>query len=451
MAGAACRKGRQMHLALHLHPTGHHVAAWLHPRSQVDAAFNPGHYLDLARTAERGLFDLIFLADALSIRHGDLKAQGRWPQYMAYFEPLTLLSAMSAVTDHVGLVATAATTYSEPFNVARYFGSLDHLSCGRAGWNVVTGAIPATSQNFGRDEVMAHDDRYERANEFVEVVRGLWDSWDDDAFAFDRATARYLLPEKMHWLNHKGDHFSVRGPLNMGRPPQGHPVLFQAGTSEAGQDAAARFAEVVFVQQKSPDRCRAIRQEICDRLPKYGRTPDNFRLMPGLSVIVAETEAQARKQYEFLQSRIHPEVGLAILSAEIGDVNLVDLPLDEPFPLDAIPEVDQGKRSALTLLRAIIEAEQPTVRQLYERYSGARGSHQIVGTAEQVADEMEAWFRSEAADGFMIQPAVLPGGLEDFVALVVPELQRRGLFREGYRGHTLRENLGLPRPASRYA
>ncbi len=447
----SARSKRQMHLALHLHPTGHHVAAWLHPRSQVDAAFNPAHYLELARTAEKGRFDLIFLADALSIRHGDLRTKGRWPQYMAHFEPLTLLSAMSAATERVGLVATAATSYSEPFNLARHFGSLDHLSRGRAGWNIVTGAVPTSSLNFSRSETLAHDERYERADEFVQVVLGLWDSWDDDAFTFDRKNSRYLIPEKMHWLNHKGKWFDVAGPLNMGRPPQGHPVLFQAGTSEAGMEFAARFAEVVFVQQKSRERCQLIRQDIRGRSLKHGRTSEDLLLMPGLSVIVGKTESEAKEQYDFLQSKIHPDVGLAILSAELGYADLGDLALDEPFPLAAIPEVDEGKRSSFALLRSIVENERPTVRDLYGRYSGARGSYQIVGTAQQIADEMEYWFKTEAADGFIIQPAVLPGGLDDFVDLVIPELQRRGIFRLNYEGPTLRHHLGLRRPASRYA
>lgn len=442
---------RRMSLAVHFHPTGHHVAAWLHPRSQIDAGSNAAHYLDLARLAERGKFDLIFLADSLAIRPGDVRARGRWPQYMAYFEPLTLLSAMSAVTSRVGLVATASTSYSEPYNLARYFGSLDHLSGGRAGWNVVTTGNAASSRNFGRDEHYAHDERYDRAGEFVDVVRGLWDSWDDDAFVMDRATARYLIPEKMHRLDHRGPVFSVEGPLNMRRPPQGHPVLFQAGTSETGKETAARLADVVFVQQQSMERCREIRADIRARMPKYGRSPDQFRLMPGMAVIVGRTEEEARAQYDELQASIHPDVGLAILSAELGYRELPDLPLDEPFPLEVIPGVDQGARTTVRNLREIVERERPTVRQLYERFSSARGSYPLIGTPQSIADTLQHWLESEAADGFIIQPAILPGGLEDFVTLVVPELQRRGLYRHDYEGQTLRDHLGLARPPSRYA
>lgn len=441
---------RQLSLAVHFHPTGHHVAAWLDPRSQIDAGSNAAHYLELARTAERGKFDLIFLADSLAIRQGDLKAQGRWPQYMAYFEPLTLLSAMSAVTSHVGLVATASTSYTEPFNLARYFGSLDHLSGGRAGWNIVTTGNAASSRNFGRAEHFAHDERYDRAGEFVEIVRGLWDSWDDDAFVMDRASGRYLLPEKMHWLNHRGDVFSVTGPLNMRRPPQGHPVLFQAGTSEAGRETAARVADGVFVQQQSPELCREIRRDIRARMPKYGRSPEDLLVMPGMAVIVGRTETEARAQFDALQSRIHPDVGMAILSAELGNMELPDLDLDRPFPLELIPSLDQGARTTVQNFRTIVERENPTVRELYQRFSGARGSYQLVGDPRQIADVLEDWFRSEAADGFIIQPAILPGGLDDFVALVVPELQRRGIYRTEYAGRMLRDHLGLARPPSRY-
>jgi FMN-dependent oxidoreductase (nitrilotriacetate monooxygenase family) len=257
------RARTKMSLAVQFHPTGHHVAACLDPKSQLDAGNNAAHYLDLARTAERGKFDLIFLADLLAIRRNSPEARARWPQYMAYFEPLTLLSAMSAVTDRIGLVSTASASYTEPFNLARYFASLDHLSSGRAGWNVVTSTL--ANQNFGHRGANAslnHDELYNRANEFVDVVRGLWDSWDDDAFIRDRTSGRYLDPNKMHTLNHRGAYYSVEGPLHLQRPPQGHPVLFQAGTSDTGMETAARVADVVFVQEKSLEKCRAIRQEI---------------------------------------------------------------------------------------------------------------------------------------------------------------------------------------------
>lgn len=439
-----------MSLALHIHPTGHHVAAWRHPRSQIDAGSNAAHYLDLARMAERGKFDLIFLADSLAIRPGDLKARGRWPQYMAYFEPLTLLSAMSAVTSRIGLVATASTSYTEPFNLARHFGSLDHLSGGRAGWNVVTTGNAASSRNFGRDEHYAHGERYDRAGEFVDVVRGLWDSWDDDAFIMDRETGLYFKPSKMHRLDHRGPNFSVEGPLNMRRPPQGHPVLFQAGTSETGKDTAARIADVVFVQQPSRDVCQAIRTDIRERMPKFGRSPDALRLMPGMAVVVGGTEAEAQARLDELQAMIHPDVGMAILSAEMGYMDLPDLDPAKPFPLSLFPTGELGLRTTVRTLRAVVERENPTVRELWQRYSNARGSHPLIGAPEQIADRLQEWFTTEAADGFIIQPAVLPGGLDDFVTTVVPELQRRGIYRQDYSGPMLRDHLGLARPAGRH-
>jgi alkanesulfonate monooxygenase len=439
-----------MSLAAHFHPTGHHVAAWLHPRSQVDAGSNPAHYLEMAKTAERGKFDLIFLADSLAIRESDLRAQGRWPQYAAYFEPLTLLSAMSAVTSRVGLVSTASTSYTEPFNLARLFGSLDHLSGGRAGWNVVTTGNAASSRNFGRDDHFEHDERYERANEFVDVVRGLWDSWDDDAFVMDRNDGRYFLPERMHRLEHKGQFFSVRGPLNMRRPPQGHPVLFQAGTSDVGRDTAARIADVVFVQEQSRERCQDISADIKQRMVKFGRSPNDLLLMPGMAVVVGRTEQEARDQHELLQSKIHPDVGLALIAAELGNTDFGKVDPDKPFPLERLPAT--GGRTTIRNIKDVIESnKEMTVRQLWERFSGARGSFQLVGTPDRIADELELWFESKAADGFIIQPSYLPGGLEDFVDLVVPELQRRGIYRRDYGGPMLRDHLGLKRPPGRYA
>lgn len=443
-------KGRMMRLGAHYHPTGHHVASWLHPKAQIDAGANAAHYLEMARTAERGRFDLVFLADSSATRGGDLEALSRWPQYMAYFEPLTLLSAMSAVTEHVGLVATASTSFNEPYNIARLFGSLDHLSHGRAGWNVVTSSNQTASLNFSREQHYSHAERYERAREFVQVVRGLWDSWDDDAFVRDRASQRYFLPQKLHRLDHRGKYYAVRGPLNMGRPPQGHPVIFQAGSSETGRDLAAETAEVVFIQEQSIAKAAAFYADVKGRLAKFGRAPDELRLMPGIATFVGRTEAEAREQHEFLQSLIHPDVGRALLSAELGGADLSDLPIDEPLPVERIPVNTNASQTTVRNVLDVVRNENPTIRQLYERFSGARGSAFVVGTAQQVADVMEEWFRKEAADGFIVQPSYLPGGLDDFVELVIPELQRRGLFRREYEGRTLRDNLGLRRPASRY-
>jgi N-acetyl-S-(2-succino)cysteine monooxygenase len=442
---------RKMHLAAHFHPTGNHVAAWHHPQSQMDAGINPAHYLEMAQTAERGKFDLIFLADSAATRDGDMKALKRWPQYMAYFEPLTLLSAMAAVTKRVGLVATATTSFSEPYNLARLFGSLDHLSGGRAGWNVVTSGNIASAYNFGLEELPDHSRRYQRAEEFLEITRALWDSWEDDALVMDRETGEYFLPEKLHRLNHKGEFFSVRGPLNQARPPQGYPVIFQAGTSETGKEMAARQADVVFVQEQSVEKCQQIYADIKERMPKYGRSPDQLRLMPGIATVVGRTEEEARETHEFLQSKIHPDVGLALLSAEMAGADLTGVDVDAPMPPDRIPETSKGGKTTLQNMKDYIARENPTVRELYRQFSGARGSRPLIGSPAQIADAMVEWFDCKGADGFIVQPSHLPGGLNDFVELVIPELQKRGVFRKDYEGPMLRDHLGLSRPAGRYA
>lgn len=448
MTRTAERAISKMALAVQFHPTGHHAAAWHHPRAQIDAGSNAAHYMEMARLAERGKFDLIFLADSLGLRSGDITANGRWPQYMAYFEPVTLLSAISSVTQRIGLVSTASTSYTEPFNLARAFASLDHLSSGRAGWNVVTTGNAASSRNFGREDHFEHDERYRRALEFVNVVKGLWDSWDDDAFVMDRDSGIYLDLNKMHPIQHQGDYFTVRGPLHMRRPPQGHPVVFQAGTSDAGRDLAAQIAEVVFMQNKSADFCRDSGRDIRARMAAYGRDPSGIRMLAGMSVLVAKTDAEAQEQQAFLQSRIHPEVGRAILSAELAGADLRDVDVDKPLPLDRIPQGEEQRTGVQNVLRLTRE-ENYTVRQLYELFSSARGAPQIIGTPEHVADQLEHWFTTGAVDGFVIEPAVLPGGLADFVELVIPELQRRGLFRHDYEGPTLRDHLGLVRPADK--
>jgi len=441
-------KKRQMKLAAHIHPTGHHVAAWLHPRSQKDAGSNAKHYMQVAQIAERGKFDLMFLADAPATRFGSLKGLSRWPQYMAYFEPITILSAMAAVTEHVGFVATASTSYMEPYNLARLFGSLDHISEGRAGWNVVTTANVSAALNYGREEHYSHAERYARAKEVVDVVKGLWDSYDDDAFVRDRETGIYFDPTKLHHLNHKGDYLSVKGPLVMERPPQGHPLIVQAGVSEPGRDLASQIADMVFVQEQRLDRIQQIYKDIKERVAKFGRSPDHCLIMPGMAVQVCKTEDEAKRTHEWLQSSIHPDVGRELLSAEMNYADLSDVDVDKPLPQHLIPTANttQGNR-----IRALLAEGPMTVRDMYERFSGARSSHLLVGDPIQVADRLQEWFEARGGDGFIIQPSYLPGGMEDFVDLVIPELQRRGIFRTEYEGKTTRENLGLPRPKSRYA
>lgn len=445
---ASGRAAEQLKLASFFHPTGHHVASWLHPGAQIDAGSNFRHYVELAQTSERAKFDFIFLADSAAVRHGNPKALRRWPQYMAYFEPVTLLSALAAVTEHIGLISTATTSYNEPYHVARKYASLDHISNGRAGWNVVTSGNQSESWNFGRETHYEHDDRYDRAREFLQVTKGLWDSWDDDAFVRDRKSAIYFDPDKLHVLGHKGKHFSVRGPLNIARPPQGYPVIVQAGASNVGREFAAEVAEVIFTTAETIEKAKAFHDDVKGRMAKYGRAPEHLKIMPGLNPIVGRTEAEAEEKYQHLQSLIHPEVGLELISAALGGFDLSSYPLDGPLP--DVPE-HNGSKAHYKQVMDMSRVEGLTIRQIYMRYAGARGNRTVRGTAQQIADQMEEWFRKECVDGFLIQPPYLPDGLNEFVATVIPELQRRGLFRREYQGRTLRENLGLPRPQSRYS
>jgi len=438
-----------MKLGAFFHPTGHHVAAWLHPDAQIDAGTNIQHYLELAKMAERSRFDFIFLADACATRSGNLSALKRWPQYMAYFEPLTLLSAMAVVTDHIGLIATATTSYNEPYHIARKYGSLDHISGGRAGWNVVTSGNQTEAFNFGRESHFEHEDRYRRAKEFVEVVKGLWDSWDDDAFTRNRECQVYFDPAKLHSLNHKGDYFAVRGPLNLARPPQGHPILVQAGASDTGMEFAAEIAEVVFSVAPSLKKAKEFYKNLKSRMAKYGRAHSDLKIMPGLNPVVGSSAQEAEDKHQELQARIHPDVGKELLSAALGGFDLSNYDVDGPLP--EVPETTNGVQSYLTYVLDMARSENLTIRDLYLRYGGARGNRTIKGTAAQIADEMEEWFVEYAVDGFLIQPAYLPGGFEEFNSTVVPELQRRCLFRTEYEGKTLRESLQLTRPASRYS
>jgi FMN-dependent oxidoreductase (nitrilotriacetate monooxygenase family) len=437
-------RGR-MRLGAFLHATGHHIAAWRHPLAQADAGINFRHYAALAQTAERGRFDALFLADTVGVGPGDDSSLSRMAR-VAHFEPLTLLSALAAVTSHVGLVATVTTTYNEPYHLARKFASLDHISGGRSGWNLVTSSSPDEAFNFNRDAHAAHADRYRRAREFAQVVLGLWESWDDDAFVRDKASGVFFDPSGMHMLHHKGEHFSVRGPLNVPRSPQGRPVMVQAGSSEPGKDLAAETAEAVFTAHQALASAQAFYRDVKSRMERYGREPDELRIMPGLFPVVGRTPQEARDRHEQLQELIHPEVGLALLSNMIG-FDLSDCDVDGMLP--DMPESNGGKSRA-ELLSGLARQENLTIRQLYLRIAGARGHRQIHGTAQQIADEMEEWFTADAADGFNIMPPWLPGGLDDFVELVIPELQRRNLFRTEYEATTLRGNLGLRQPANRF-
>ncbi|TDV05485.1 LLM class flavin-dependent oxidoreductase [Paraburkholderia caballeronis] len=446
----ANRRPDKMKLGAFFHPTGHHVAAWMHPGSQIDAGTNFQHYVSLAQTAEAGKFDLMFLADSLSVREAPLDALSRWPQYTAYFEPITLLSGIAANTKHLGLVATASTSYNAPYNVARSYASLDHISGGRAGWNVVTSGGASVAANF--DNVSyPHDDRYDRAVEFAEVVRGLWDSWDDDAFVRDRESGRYFDPAKVHTLDHVGVHFSVKGPLNAARPPQGHPVLFQAGGSPPGRELAARLCEAVFTPLHTLDAAQSFYSDVKARMERYGRRADQLKIMPGLNPVVGRTRQEALDKHQYLQSLIHPDVGLELLSNALGGYDLSGCDPDGPLPDELDTMHTEGGQTQFRNVLGWARNEKLTIRQLYERFAGARGQRTVIGTGEEIADQMQSWFESYGVDGYLIQPPYLPGGLDEFVADVIPVLQDRGLFRTEYEGSTLRENLGLDRPKSRYA
>lgn len=439
---------RRLHLGAFAMATGHHIAAWRHPGSQIDAGVNLDHYIALARTAERGLFDQLFLADSPGLRHqGDdesLRRQGR----VSYFEPVTLWAALAAVTRHIGFVATASTTYEDPYLLARKFASLDHISKGRAAWNVVTTSADNIHGNFGLDRHPDPATRYERAHEFLDVVKGLWDSYEDDAFVRDPASGVYFDPARLHRIDHVGKHFRVEGPLNIERPPQGYPVIVQAGSSEAGRELAAATAEAIFTAWTSLPEAQAFYRDVKRRLAKYGRRPGQLLVLPGISPVVGRTQAEADDKWAELQRLIHPAVGLNTLQRFWPGEDIAAWNLDAPPPY--YPDAPGASPSRHGVVIELARREGFTVRQLYEYLAGARGHWVVVGTPQKIADEIQSWFENEAADGFNVMPPVLPASLDDFVDLVVPELQDRGLFRTAYEGTTLRENLGLARPENQF-
>jgi FMN-dependent oxidoreductase (nitrilotriacetate monooxygenase family) len=437
---------RQLKLGAFLMATGHHVAAWRHKDVPANAGLDFKHYKHLAQVAEAAKFDALFVADSVAAPT-DVSAS-----HMArsdHFEPLTLMSALSAVTEHIGLICTATTSYNEPYHVARKFASLDHLSGGRAGWNLVTSDAAAEAQNFGRDEHIGHAERYSRAREFHKVVTGLWDSWEDDAFIRDKASGQYYDPAKRHVLNHQGEHFKVKGPLNVARSPQGHPVIVQAGSSEVGRELSAETAEVVFTAQTSLANAQAFYADIKSRMARFDRDPESLKVMPGVFVVVGDSEALAREKFEEFQALVEPKVGVALLGRMLGNFDLSGYALDEPLP--PLPLTESGQQSRQKLLTQLSRDENLTLAQLGRRIAGGRGHYSLIGTPTQIADELQVWFEERAADGFNVLVPHLPGGLEDVAYHVVPELQRRGLFRTEYSGNTLRDNLGLQRPCHRFA
>lgn len=438
---------RMMHLGAFVHETGQHVAAWRHPDAHYRSGSSFSDMVEVAQLAERGKFDFLFLADTAAVNiDGSADARGRMGKVVK-FEPMTILSALAAVTKHLGFVATSTTTFNEPYTLARQFGSLDAISGGRSAWNLVTSNNEQDALNYSRDSHMSHADRYERAIEFAEVVLGLWDSWDEDAFIRDKESGLFYDTEKMHVLNHKGKHFQVRGPLNVAPSPQGRPVLVQAGASGTGRDVAARLAEIVFTAQTVFEQGKEFYSDVMARLPRFGRTPEEVKVMPGFYPVVAPTASEAQEKYDYLQSLIQVPVGLSVLEHTIGVHDLDKLPLDGPVP--EMPDTN-GPLSRQRLLLEQAKRDKLTLWELCLANAGPRGHVLSIGTPKQVADEMEHWFKDGAADGFNVMPAWLPGSLKDFVDLVIPELQHRGLFRKEYEGMTLRENLGLPKPINRH-
>ncbi len=435
---------RQLRLGAFMRPVSIHTGAWRYPGAFADANFNFAHLKRFAQTLERARFDAFFMADHLAVLNMPMDAL-KHSHTVTSFEPFTLLAALAMVTEHLGLVATGSTTFDAPYHVARRFASLDHLSGGRAGWNIVTTSNPDAALNFGMTDHMEHGERYRRAREFYDVVTGLWDSWADDAFIRDVDQGLYFDPDKLHVLDHNGKYLSVRGPLNIARPVQGWPVIVQAGASEAGRQLAAETAEAVFTAQGSAAAGREFYADVKARMEKAGRARDHMKIMPACFVVVGDTVEEAREKRARLDSLVYYDNAIASLSIALGhDASRFDP--DRPLP--DIPESNASK-SARERVIELARREKLTVRQLAQRLGGYSGLA-MVGTPATVADEMEEWLVTEASDGFTIMFPYLPGGLDDFVDKVVPELQRRGFFRREYEGKTLRENLGLPRPANRF-
>ena len=436
---------RQLHFNAFLMGCGHHEAAWRLPESDPFANLDLGHWTNLAQTCERGGFDSVFLADSPALWGNAKHRPG------GALEPTVLLTALAGVTSRIGLIATASTTYNDPFNLARRFASLDHVSRGRAGWNIVTTATKAAAQNFGLDDTPGHRERYRRAAEFVDVSIGLWDSWEDGAEIGDKATGVYADPARIHPVDFAGEYFRVRGPLNVPRSPQGRPLLVQAGSSHDGREFAARYAEAVFTAQQTLADAQEFYADLKNRAGRLGRDPDVIKILPGLVPVIGSTEAEARALEDELEELIVPEHGLAHL-AQVLEVPPDTLALDRALP-DTVysrPPV-QGAQSRYQLIVDLARRDNLTVRQLIGRLGGGRGHRTFAGTPEQVADTIAEWSGAGAADGFNVMPAALPSGLETFVDHVVPILRQRGLFRTEYTGRTLRDHYGIPRPGSQFA
>jgi alkanesulfonate monooxygenase len=427
-----------------MRPVSIHTGAWRYPGAYPDANFNFGHLKRFIQTLERGKFDAFFMADHLAVLNMPIQAL-KHSHTVTSFEPFTLLSALAGATERIGLVATASTTFDAPYHIARRFASLDHISGGRAGWNIVTTSNPDAALNFGLDEHIEHDERYARAREFYDVVTGLWDSWADDAFVRDAEAGLYFDPDKLHVLNHKGKYLSVRGPLNIARPIQGWPVIVQAGASDVGRQLGAETAEVIFGASSTLAAGQRFYADVKGRMRKLGRDPDHLKILPGAFVVVGDTIVEAQEKRALLDSLVHYDSGIASLSSALG---LDATTFDPDGPLPEIPETN-ASRSARERTIELARRENLTVRQLAQRV-GSYSGLAFVGTPASIADDMEEWLMTEGSDGFNVMFPYLPRGLDDFVDKVVPELQRRALFRTDYEGSTLRANLGLPRPENRF-
>src|SRR5271169_4162817 len=433
---------RQLHLNLFIHSRGHHEASWRHPASSPLALTDIRYYQDLAQRAEAALFDSIFIADQLALGEDVAEAPRIW------LEPVTTLAALAVATSRIGLIATASTTYTEPFNLARQFASLDHISNGRVAWNIVTSWLATAARNFGGTGQVSHADRYARGEEFMTVVKALWDSWSEDAVVDDRAGGQYARPERIRPINHRGDFYQVAGPLNLPRCPQGRPVLVQAGSSDTGRRFAARHAYAVFTAHVEKATAQEFYADLKALAAAEGRNPAEVVILPGLNAMIASTETEARRLAREVNDLTDPEVGRKRLSNRFGGHDFSDLPLDRPLSPEDFPDPGsvEAARSRTEVIRSLVRREQPTLRQVLAYLAGARGHFTVAGTPEQIADLIEDWFNDGAADGFNIMPPLLPAMLDVFSAEVIPLLQRRGLFRTAYTGETLREHYGLSWP-----
>ena len=436
---------KKLRLGAFMRPVSIHTAAWRYPGGTPDANFNLKALVQYAQTLERGKFDAFFMADHLAVLNMPMDALKR-SATVTSFDPLTLLPALAMATKHLGLIATASSTFEPAYTIARRFASLDHISEGRAGWNLVTTSNPDAALNFGLDDQMPHAERYARAREFFDVVTGLWDSWADDAFIRDVENGIYFDPARLHVLDHKGKYLKVRGPLNIARPVQGWPVIVQAGASDAGRQLAAETAEMVFAAGGPIDGARAFYADVKGRAAKVGRNPDHIKILPGAFVVVGDTLDEAKEKRARLDRLVNYDSSIAAVSMALG-VDARQFDPDKPLP-DDIPETEASKSGRDRVIE-LGKRENLTVRQIAGRLGGYGGLG-MLGTPSMIADQMEEWLVTEACDGFNVMFPYLPGGLDDFVDKVVPELQRRGIFRTEYEGTTLRENLGLPRPENRF-